>query len=87
MEAHYLLGITYQGLGMLVQSISELERAVQLNETDFDSQYKLGSVLREDGKYEEAISHLKRAVILNQTPKRRTSSYAAHTTRRISKIG
>ena len=64
MEAHYLLGITYQGLGMLVQSISELERAVQLNETDFDSQYKLGSVLREDGKYEEAISHLKRAVTL-----------------------
>jgi tetratricopeptide (TPR) repeat protein len=64
MEAHYLLGITYQGLGMLVQSTSELQRAIQLKDTDFDSQYKLGSVLREEGKYEEAISHLKRAVTL-----------------------
>jgi superkiller protein 3 len=35
---------------------------VELNEADYDSQYKLGSVLREEGKYEEAISHLKRAV-------------------------
>jgi len=64
MEAHYLLGITYQGLGNLEQAKSELERAVQLNENDFDSQYKLGSVLREDGKYEDAILHLKRAVAL-----------------------
>jgi tetratricopeptide (TPR) repeat protein len=64
MEAHYLLGITYRGLGMLQQSTSELERAVRLDEADFDSQYKLGTVLREDGKYEEAISHLKRAVAL-----------------------
>jgi protein O-GlcNAc transferase len=64
MEAHYLLGITYQGLGNLEQAKSELERAVQLNGNDFDSQYKLGSVLREDGKYEEAILHLKRAVTL-----------------------
>ncbi len=64
LEAHYLLGITYRGLGMLAQSTAELERAVQLNETDFDSQYKLGTVLREDAKYEEAISHLKRAMTL-----------------------
>jgi tetratricopeptide (TPR) repeat protein len=64
MEGHYLLGITYQGLGMLAQSTSELERAVQLNESNFDSQYRLGSVLREEGKYEEAISHLKRALTL-----------------------
>jgi protein O-GlcNAc transferase len=64
MEAHYLLGITYQGIGMLAPATSELEQAVQLNKNDFDSQYKLGSVLREDGKYEEAILHLKRAVTL-----------------------
>lgn len=64
MEAHYLLGITYQGIGNLEQARSELERAVQLNESDFDSQYKLGSVLREGGKYDEAILHLKLAVAL-----------------------
>jgi tetratricopeptide (TPR) repeat protein len=64
MEAHYLLGITYQGIGNLEQAKSELERAVQLNESDFDSQYKLGSVLREGGEYDEAILHLKRAVAL-----------------------
>jgi tetratricopeptide (TPR) repeat protein len=64
MEAHYLLGITYRGLGMLPQATSELERAVRSNENDYDSQYKLGSVLREEGKYDEAISHLKRAVTL-----------------------
>ena len=54
MEGHYLLGITYQGLGTLPQATSELERAVQLNETDFDSQYRLGAVLREEGKYERS---------------------------------
>ena len=58
------MALPIKGLGMLPQAHSELERAVQLNETDFDSQYKLGSVLREEGKYEEAISHLKRAVTL-----------------------
>jgi tetratricopeptide (TPR) repeat protein len=59
-----LLGIAYQGLGTLEQAESELERAVQLNENEYDSQYKLGNVLREDGKYEEAILHLKRAITL-----------------------
>lgn len=64
MESHYLLGITYQGLGMLTQATTELERAVQLNENDFDSQYKLGSVLREEGNFKDGIIHLKRAVTL-----------------------
>jgi tetratricopeptide (TPR) repeat protein len=64
MEAHYLLGTAYLGLGALGPSAVELQEAVQLNEADYDSQYKLGTVLRESGKYEEAISHLKRAAAL-----------------------
>ena len=65
LEAHYLLGAVYRGLGQYAAAELELKRAVAWNPNHYDVHYNLGFVLARQGKPQEALPHLKKALELH----------------------
>jgi tetratricopeptide (TPR) repeat protein len=63
-EAFEFLGITYRGQGRLAEAAAQLDRAVRMQPSVYDSQYSLGFVLAKLGKPQEALAHLQKALEL-----------------------
>ena len=71
LDAHYLLGAVYRGLGQFEQAEIELERAVGMDANHYDVRYNLGFVLAKLGKPQQALPHLEKALELHPDPRKR----------------
>lgn len=64
-EAHYRLGLAYEGLGKLEPAIKAYEEAVKLDPDKASYHYNLAVLYRVKRETDQAISHLKKALELD----------------------
>jgi tetratricopeptide (TPR) repeat protein len=64
-DAHYQLGLIYQGRRQYSEAIARFERAIAIDKTEADPYYQLGRIAREQGRTEEALKYYQTAASLD----------------------
>jgi tetratricopeptide (TPR) repeat protein len=64
-DAHYQLGLIYEGRRQYTEAISRFQRAVEIDRKEADPHFHLGRIARQQKRIPEAIQHLKTAVALD----------------------
>jgi tetratricopeptide (TPR) repeat protein len=55
-EAHHMLGVNYNHLGLLDKAIDELQKAIAINPANTAARFRIGINLLFQGKYEQAMT-------------------------------
>ena len=76
-QAHYALGLKFEGLGKTKQAIAEYNKALSLKPDDVKVLYSLGRLMGDTGQVDQAIEIIKKAVKLKPDSAQARSLLAA----------